>query len=230
MFAKDDTIGSNFEASERFITRIAPDHRTKGGKRGNHLFRQVPAEEVTAFLRSFRTHPGASKAQSQMLVSYIDGRLKADPPELTDWTVALISNPGAKVAFAGLDVGLTKRSSLVETDTYYSIRRLLSPPDEALDLSPEEYDQALARTRQQIAANDTKGEPSAPSGQLVRRARPTSRGFLMMYLLDPSVITMPDGDDTTAVVGIGLSFPYTDNSAAIEYTVNNVYWDEMLDL
>jgi len=229
MFAKDDTLRSNFDASERFITRITPDYLTEDKKRGNHLFRNVPAEEVTAFLRSFRTHPGASKAQAPMLVSYIDGRLKADPPELTDWTVALISNPGDSVPFAGFDVGLTKRSPLVETESYYSIRRLLSPPDEALDLSPEEYDEALARTRQQVAANDAKGESSAPSGQLARRARPTSRGFLMMYLLDPSVIVMPDGDDTPALVGIGLSFPYTDNSAAIEYTVNNVYWDEMLD-
>lgn len=229
MFAKDDTIGSNFDASERFIAGIASDYQTKNGKRGNHLFEKVPAERVTAFLRSFRTHPGASKAQALMLVSYIEGRLKADPPELSDWTVALISNPGPSVPFAGLDVGLTKRSYLVETDKYYSIRRLLSPPDEALDLSPGEYDRALERTRQQVAANDAKGEPSAPAGQMVRSARPRTRGFLMMYLLDPSVITMADGDDTSAVVGIGLSFPYTDNSAAIEYTVNNVYWDEMLD-
>jgi hypothetical protein len=229
MFLKDGTTRANYEASERFINKISTGHLTDEGARGNHLFRNVPAEEIVSFLRSFTTHAGATKAQSQMLVTYIEGRIKAKPAELTEWTVALISNKSNKKPFAGLEVGLTERSPHNSDDATYAIRRLLSPPDEALDLSPEEYTRALEWTRQQATKNDSKGEPSGPGGQFVRRVRPVTRGLLLMYLLDPETGEMPSDDKTPAVVGIGLSFPRTDNSAAIEYTVNNTYWDEMLD-
>jgi hypothetical protein len=229
MFSKDATNAANYEASERFITKIMP-RLADDGARGNHLFREVPAEEILAFMQSFKTHPGATKAQSQMLISYIEGRLKADPPELTDWTVALISNATNKESFAGLQVGLTERSPHNSDDSTYAIRRLLSPPDESLDLTSAEYIQALNWTREQSAKSDAKSEPTAPSGQLVRCARPVTRGLLLMYLLNPKTAEMPAAGATPAVVGIGLSFPRTDNSAAIEYTVNNTYWDEMIDL
>ena len=103
----------------------------------------------------FRTHTDARKAQSAILESYIRARLADTPPELSDWTVALISNekPKSKREVGGLTVGLTERAQYPDTGESltagrrYSVRRLVSPLDEALDLTKEQFDAALERTR-----------------------------------------------------------------------------------
>lgn len=229
MFAKDATARANHKAAERFVKRVAPGHLSADRKSGNYIFDSVPSDEVLAFLREFRTHPQATKAQSPMLVNYIESRVNGAEPELTDWTVALISNQQeAGIPFADLQVGLTTRTALPE-NTAYTIRRLLSPPDEALDLTPDEYEIALARTQHHAAATEGKQIPTVPSGLFTRKARPATRGLLIMYLLHPGQAALPTDASVDAVIGVGLSFPTSKNTQAIEYTVTDTYWDEMLE-
>jgi hypothetical protein len=228
MFKLDSTVDANLASTADFVAGLGAHSRVV---RNNFVFDSVPADQIIAYLREFRTHPSATKAQARMLVTYIEGRL-ADG-ELEEWTVSVISNPAGPTKHPlteALSVGTTIRAQFPdsedpERDTY-SIRRLLSPPDEALDLTAEEYEVALDKTKLAAArAGDDKPPPTDPSGTFVRRARPVSRGHLMIYLLDKK----PTNRDLPPIVGLGLSFPYTEQDAAIEYTVNNVYWDEMVE-
>jgi len=110
----------------------------------------------------------------------------------------------------------------------YSIQRLVSPRDEWIDLSESEFREAVARTRQALLDNgktDSAQDVKEPSGPVVRRVRPPTRGLLLIYPLDPR---WPGAQLETdlPVAGIAVSFPGSSRGidAAVEYVVNNVYW------
>lgn len=201
-----------------------------GESRGYHLWENVPGELIRNFFAKYRTHPDAKRTQSDALRRYITSRLNAH--ELTHWTVALASRgDGANnYTIGGLDVGLIQRSRNDRGETregIYSIQRLVSPRDEWIDLSDSEFREAVASTRQALLSRgetEKAEEVKEPSGLAVRRARPATRGLLLIYPLDPQ---WPDPalPDDAPVTGVAVSFPKgtPGNDSAVEYVVNNVY-------
>jgi hypothetical protein len=125
--------------------------------------------------------------------------------------------------------------TLVPPDDVYVIRRIVSPSDEMIDLTSSEL--ALAR---KIAAELRKtddGDPAALSGPPIRRARPATRGLLLLYALDPRGAMSPHApgasafaDDLDAVMGFAVSFPRDPDAPGIEYAVTNVYWQQEFEL
>ena len=87
-------------------------------------------------------------------------------------------------------VGLIERQLFPSTQARarYSIRRLVSPADEAKDLSDDEQRSAGAETvrlwKESTRKNKSSDPPEEPSGRAIRLVRPKDRGVLLIYPLD----------------------------------------------
>jgi hypothetical protein len=163
--------------------------------------------------------------------------------ELTDWTVALIGGgDGKQVEFRnGVSVDMLQRSAHIPHADRYSIRRLMSPRDETIDLDEAAWKAALAVTRTAFHADPARSgseePPDAPNGPAIRRirglgaegvpARP-ERGVLFIYAIDPELAGpeagLPPG--VPAVVAFAISFPDSKSGTKVEYKVNNVAWEQ----
>jgi hypothetical protein len=197
------------------------------------------------FFSGFFTPEKAWKVNAPTIATYIRDRVAAG--ELTEWTVALISNAGGEPwTFGGIDTGLTVRSlnsSVSDVDKAvalgtYSIRRILNPPDEWLDLEdrPEEIRQALELAREIWRNNGGKStatgkpvnEPERPSGVAVRTLRSRQRGMLVIYPLQWPVGELAGvGVTKQPMIGFAVSFPFSPDAPAVDYVVNRRYLDEL---
>ena len=235
MFSRDpQIIEANADHIDSFVKLLTSSYAMDPARPNNNLiWHGVRGQEIVDLLTVFRTHEGATKAQARVLARYILQRLRDDQPELTEWTVGLISNsnPPATADVGGHRVGCTERNRFPAdeplTDTY-SIRRLLSPSDEAIDLTESERSSALEKTVEAWEQGTTRSKRTTPpdvaSGTAIRRVRPVTRGLFLIYPLDPAGAELAEGSDP--VFGVALSFPWTPNSDGIEYTVTNRYWEQ----
>jgi hypothetical protein len=210
------------------LLRALGDPAAGGGRKGGYRWGDVDTERILQFLDEYLTHPEARRADTRLLARYI--RRQNEQDELRSWTVLLVSSglPGAEDLarhFDGRDVGSIERESQDPIRPLrYTIRRLVSPSDEARDLSIDEYQRALEFTVADWKASTRKNKsptaPAVPSGRGIRHARPKQRGLLMLYPLDG---TTAGTAGAVPVVGMAISFPASDSAKAIEYTVNNVF-------
>ncbi len=220
--------GRNHERFNRFIASLGS---TAPLSTGNRVWRDVLGENVAELLVDIRVHPGSRKARGDYLARYI--HLQNPLGGLESWTVALISNQsgGQARVLGGHEVYPLRRAayladSLDQTEVY-RIRRLVSPTDEVIDLTDEQWKLALEQTVQQHR-NDREGsrhfaEPRRPSGPHIRRVRDPKNGLLLIYPLEQV------DDDGVPFVGFAASFPAAEIDTPVEYVVNSVYWQEELE-
>ena len=227
-----DVIRSNFEYVDTFVRQLGAPREARTGDRGNLVWEGVGWDHVAPFLEGFNTHTDAKKAQGKLLARYI--RARAADDELTDWTIALISNPSAtKDVVGGHSVGLTTRAPHPNTplDERYVIRRVVSPLDEQLDFSEDERERALRETQEawRISPGRSKRTepPDVAAGPVIRSIRPATRGLLLLYPLDPAAA---DRAGAKPIMGFAVSFPTSSHASAIEYTVTNTYWDQEMGI
>jgi hypothetical protein len=223
LFYKDeDIIRRNLRATEGLISGLG----TYVIERNNFIWKQVSGSKIVDFLTNYQSHPNARLANTRSLVDYIQAQLKQN--ELTSWTVALISKNKAenKHTIAGLEVGLTRRENISNSslsEYRLSKSRLLNPPDEMLDFSLPDQEEIIRITRERSKKPDSKSK--TPNGNVIRGMRNPRNGLLLIYSLDPEVIS-----GETPVIGFGISFPSSRSAKSVEYKVNNVYWEqEFLD-
>lgn len=227
VFSKDlAAIDRNFAAASAFFQSLGPEARKENG---DHYWQDVPGSKIMEFLEEQSAHP-MSRAAPEKLRDYIQKKLAHE--ELTNWTVVLVGNPrgdrGSREFGDGLTVGLTLRSKDRETDdaeSYTPARRhILSGGDEARDLSPAKYQEALRMTQEAWKATPgTKEEPKKANNSFIRMMRPKERGLMLVYLLDPRS-ALGDEYVGTPFVGYAISFPRTDvPTEAAEYMVNRTY-------
>ncbi|WP_119157871.1 Z1 domain-containing protein [Caldimonas tepidiphila] len=243
------TLQANLDALDNLLVGLGSpetdpvrpwDKDGPGRWKGRYLWRHATADDVLAFLGSYRTHPEAHKANAAMLAEFIQGMTTEG--ELTEWSVALVGAESLEYEHqlkCGLRVAKLRRKNERSEGSAYSIGRLLSPPDEAIDVDRETWEAALTLTRESWHADpgraDKAGqEPDFPSGVALRRVRghgapgvPPSpqRGLLLLYLLDPERSGVPNGKNLPPVVGFGISFPGSNSGRKVEYKVNNVGWE-----
>jgi len=239
VFYRDDVINlNNFRAAEDLISDFnqhPPEH-----KNGNYVWGNVLAKEITDFLARYQSHKNSRFASSENLIKYIQKQTSIG--ELTNWTVALISNEATKnkpYKISGLDVGLTFRRNDAKSppNEYRLIKsRLLSPLDELIDLPQATIDEifdlstesrrkkiedALKKGSTRWSEKDLNADAKTPNGEIVREKRGelfnSQKGLLLLYPLDPKAI-----DSEIPVVGFVISFPLSKKSEAIEYKVNLV--------
>jgi hypothetical protein len=204
-----------------------------------YLWENVTASDVVEFLTAYRTHPEAHKVNSTLLAEFIQSMVGAG--ELTHWTVALIGGrDGRSLQFReDVAVRMLQRSAHGAFEDRYSIGRLMSPRDEAIDLDEPAWNAALALTRSMWRADAARGqhaqEPDAPNGPAVRKvrgfgaegvpARP-DRGVLFLYALDPLRADAGFIAETPPVIAFAISFPGSNAGLKVEYKINNVLWEQ----
>ena len=177
----------------------------------------------------------AHRVNSALLSEFI--RKMLPHGDLTRWTVVLIGGgTGEHVDLRDdISVAMLKRTVKGDPlDNRYSIGRLMSPRDEAIDLDDAEWNAALRRSIDR-ADREGKPQPKAPSGPDVRHVRGfgapgvpgrPDRGLLFLYMLDPRLADAGFPEDTPAVAAFAISFPGSNRGEKVEYKVNNVLWEQ----
>lgn len=226
---------ANFTSLERLIASMSTDGIRESGAK---IWRHVDPLSITEFLSNYTADKSAVKAQPSRLLTYVNSRLLDD--ELVSWTVVLADKrDGVKIHLAGHEIGLTERANHMPdpASTRYTIKRLVSPNHELVDLKPgsERWDEALERTltswRDNPRRRQTSSPPDRPSGLWERQLRDPSDGILLLYALD-SAKWRSEGSDPTPFVGFAASFPWSAKAVPQEYMVNEVLlrdqlgWDE----
>ncbi|MGC5322414.1 Z1 domain-containing protein [Micromonospora arida] len=244
----EKTLGNNFDAATTLLTAAGEPTRTENH---NRIWDNVATADILAFLDRYRTPDTATKARPQALAEYIRTAQSADPPELTSWTVALLSldpeKPGEPdepyhvSELAGHPIRLLKRatydsaqrksgddefeSRLVAGRDRYVIRRLVSPEDEYLDLREAQKvaaEQATVDAWHADPSPRAKNKPTRPGGLQIREQRSPQRGLLLLYPLAPRAWMSKEPPP----VGIAISFPKSAKGKKIRYRVTNLWWQQ----
>jgi len=248
---RKDDITANFKATDRFIAELGPSmdlnlqHFVPDGQKWNgHLWRDVSALSIISFLRDYRTHPASFRIMSPLIADFIEEMNKGR--ELTNWTVALIgkdSGPDDKHrTLGGCSVNMLQRKRTTEHEDRYSIKTLISPRDQAIDLTEAEWKAALELSqktwRNDTDRNEGKEPPTEPRGPQIRRVLGEGvaeadipprreRGLLMLYLLDPEGAGVDQLKDADPVVAWSISFPSSTSERRVSnsrYMANSVMW------
>lgn len=244
VFHRDpELLRANLRAGETFLTSLGvPTEvdpvRVRNGRRqewNGLIWSGVDPATVTGFLQSYSTHRGAHRVIGPIIAEFVQTMAAAG--ELTEWTVAVIGAQGGTEydIASGLKTSMLKRQVSMDEDRY-SIGRLLSPRDEALDLDEAEWNAALALTRStwkgDPARLQSSDEPDAPNGPAVRQIAGfgsdgvpghRQRGLLMLYYLDPE---KSGTDGAPPLLAFGISFPGSNAGPKVQYKVDNVYWEQ----
>jgi len=207
-------IERNLRAVESFIRERG---KPASYRSGNMIWEHVNPEAITALLSDVRIHPDNRKFS--LVRDYIEAQVRQN--ELIDWTVGLISRrDGAQCVLGDHTVRLTQRRPTTKEGSRYCLNkgRLLSPPDELLDLTEEEIKQALALA----PYNSKTGKPlERPQPGAIRQVRAKEKGLMLIYPLDPSEVNV-----AMPFMGLFFSFPASETARRIGYKVNNIYWQE----
>jgi len=218
-------IDKNFLLTDGFISSLGKPLSTRTGNPLKWITRDTDA--LLDFLQTFSTHTGARKVQTVLLAEFILKRIKDN--ELVEWVIGLARGNGPEWVIGGNKTSIVTRSKYPEETTDTSalrIRRLVSPTDEAIDLSQYEKDAALDLTVEMWKVDHGRSKrtepPTSPSGLAIRKVRPSTRGLLLLYPLVPK----DDPNTEKPYIGLAISFPKSDNPETVTYTVNNTYWQQ----
>ena len=245
-------LEANWQAGQHLIqeierTGIRP-HEVLGSA-NSRSWQGVASSDIIEFLAAYQEHEASRKVKTTLLADYIAAENQRGC--LRDWTVFLASGSHVRSRRLGsAEVKLAERAwHLVspkelererkrelrsyQEDNHYRIRRLLSPMDERVDLTPDQRERALHQT-QRAWEEDGKGrdKPKRPSGPAIRAERPATKGLLLLYALDGAGDPAKVESDAIElpVLGFGISFPTGDVATAskVRYVVNNVYQQQEL--
>lgn len=233
-------LSVNLDATNSLIDRMGPPSEVNPRRdRGESthewkgfLWNYVPAEAIISFFSSYITHPKAHEVNSTLIVKFINEMERSG--ELTFWTVALLGGGigGPHVFHGGLKIesmSIRKRNEIISDR--YSIGRLLSPRDEAIDLSLAAWKAALEITSRTRNPN-SEILPELPNGPSIRRVRgegaegvskSPERGLLLLYPLDPEHAGL--SDMRVPVMGFAASFPSSNSGKKVTYKADHLLWE-----
>jgi hypothetical protein len=248
LFRRNDVLERNLATARRLLLSLGKPEvdpeRIRNGKRekwrGSFMWNDVSASTITDFLVGYKTHPDAHKVNSLLLAEFIES-MKHEG-ELTSWSVALIGGgEGAPLRLRDdIEINMMKRKMKgTGGEDRYSIGRLMSPRDEAIDLDEDAWKAALELTRNawnpDPARNGGGSEPDVPNGPAIRGVRGfgapgvdahPERGVLFLYGLDPLLAEAGFPDDTPSILAFAISFPGSNSGTKVEYKVNNILWEQ----
>ncbi len=231
-FKKDiSVIDSNFKNTQKFIGVLPSDYIQEPNA---FVWYDIPAEKVINFFEGMQSVENLKKAEPRKLIQFINAQLKNG--ELTDWRVALMTKPNPKnnstfeVNGNEVQIGQWKRTEddKNSNEQIYYLRKshIISPSDEFIDFTDEEYERAMTLTN---LHRKKAGEAMYPNGQIVRNElRDPKKPLLIIYLLDTEESIDPKNPLPKGInpfVGYAISFPKSNYNAPVSYAVN----EELLD-
>ena len=103
----------------------------------------------------------------------------------------------------------------------FIIGTALSPLDQAMDLTDDEFEVALRRTNLERFSRK-KNETNVPSGEFIRKVRGTrpQNGLLIIYPVDPEKAKVEATE--RPVISVVVSFPDSDAADNRVYRINSV--------
>jgi len=212
-----DYTDNNKVVFKNLINQLGPENCIPLDKpMARYHWKNVEAQNVIRFLREYRTHEGAAIiVNPQNHANYIESQNSIG--ELIEWDVVVISKVSSSVIIpiGGIHVGCVTRNALDYSGNKISIKRLIDPPHQFLDLSDVELDMARRLSPR-----------GAPSPDAIRTVRPRERGLMLIYMFCGSQNDKSYGEEGSEVIGYGLSFPYSHNAIPEEFVVNPVYSDQ----
>ena len=160
---------------------------------------------MAALLASLEFPEEARDVNAARLSAYIREQLVVG--ELTEWTIAVPSGNGETIDCNGWTFTTIARAPLeTRAAGRYVVKTILSPRDEALDLTNEEFDEALEATNRRRAEAKNKKPTRVPDGPEIRRVRGKTpqRALLLLYPLSPQAANL---SLAVPVFGVVVSFP-----------------------
>ncbi|MBC7568680.1 MAG: Z1 domain-containing protein [Spirosoma sp.] len=240
------TFRHNLDSVERLLPQMGPTvmpPNATSARRTNHVWR-TNSYVVCQFLREYRIEPIVMDMPK--IIDYIEQQTSND--DLIEWTVVLMNNSQAgqdnswdfSIGGAPTPVGLTSRSNPSKNTGFYEIGKsqIISPTsgDEYIDLNNEQVNQAQKETEEDwIKKGKTEKRPAYPSTFRIKYNRPSSKGLLLIYPLNPAVEMPVPGSkpeekkketciiSPVPVIGLAISFPRIKNDRKIKYFVNQQY-------
>ncbi len=224
-------IKNNLTNTQRFISTL-PNNFEK--KHTGYLWYDISAQDIISFLGGIQSIENLKSYEPQTLIRFIKKQLPNK--ELIQWRVALMSKDKAlhttdfQISGKTLKIGQWKRKQDKNNsdDSVYYIRKshIISPEDEFIDLTPQEYENAMELTRQKRQKHKKAGEPAYPNGVIVRNEiRSPKSPLLLIYLLDPIEGETEITDISNPFVGYAISFPKSNYNVFESFAVNK----ELLD-
>lgn len=213
-------VESNHVVLEDWLLEIGKHSEIRNN---NFIWRGVSGHRITELLDGMEFHPHVRKASSGLLTPFIHTQMANG--KLTSWTVALISNQtGASHTIAGLDMNLTLRTNISGTGEKFAVSRnhIISPSDEAVDLTQELYERALMITNDYRTEQGLPPDAKTPSGRAIRKVRAEENGLLLIYLLNQTQ-SNSEAPSPKPMVGLALSFPFIERAVPVEYESNSFY-------
>jgi hypothetical protein len=247
-----EIISINLDATVRLLNQCglpqeSPEIiRTRDGKKkrwSGHLWNNVSSEVVADFFDAYITHPAARKVNSPLIRDFI--RSMARVGQLTSWTIYLADGgTGASYQFPNgprID-RMIKRTADASRSDRYAIGRLVSPPDESIDLDDSAWNAAMSLTLRNWNPDPARMKdgkkpdaPAAPSGLSIRRVRgmgdtengvraAPERGLMILYPLDPDQADFGPSFNgwNKPIIAFGISFPASDAGVKVQYTVDHL--------
>jgi hypothetical protein len=226
-FRKDITvIDNNYRNTKKFIGTLH-SHFVK--KPNALVWYDIPPALVINFFEGIQAVESLKKAEPRKLIQFISSQLRNG--ELTDWRIALMTKPNAKnnscleVDGSSVPIGQWKRTEddNNSNEHIYYLRKshIISPPDEFIDFTNEEYERAMYLTN---LHRKKTGVAMYPNGQVVRNEiRDPQKPLLIIYLLDPEESINPKNllpKGTNPFVGYAISFPKSNFNMPVSYAVN----------
>jgi hypothetical protein len=201
--------------------------------KNNLAWKNVSSQSILDFLAAYHTHEAARRVDTKLLAQYIQKRVSEN--ELTNWTVVIASigitpeNDMSKF-FSNLNIGASYRQDIEKAnkEKRYTIKRLVDPSHEYLDLDPHEIEKALSLTTQyweeSRRKNKSETPPTNPGGRAIRQCRKATNGLLVIYpLIDDKNVSIRD-DSYLPYVGFSISFPKSNSTQdSITYVVTNIF-------
>ncbi|MFE7032171.1 Z1 domain-containing protein [Streptomyces sp. NPDC057621] len=220
----------NLKVLEEFVRRL--DVHSTGRQEkpsANVAWSQVTSDAVVGFLSRYETDRMAQRVRPRFIAKYIEQCTAVG--ELPEWTVVLVGKRASTdhQNVSGHEVGPVERTALNDTerDGRYTIRRLLSPPDEHLDLGKDQVLAALQATQKAAALKKREKVPQTPSGDHLRWQRRPDQALLLVYLVERP--TAENAAPQSPLVGFKVSFPLSEHQSDTEYVVNSIWQQEGLD-
>lgn len=135
---KDGRIAANLKTTTALLAGLGqPD---ANAERGARVWREVPAAAVAKFIEGLQYPPESARASGSQLAAFIRQQANKQPAELTQWTVALVSNSqvaeSERRTVAGQQgIGLIVRTPEDQTGAAWTLIKsnILSPADEERD-------------------------------------------------------------------------------------------------